>query len=658
VDAQPIGGRIDGGTIPLREIVAGAIGGCVGQRGRDSIGAVRHLIDRASARGVTVANWMELLRGDLGAGAAEDVLLLALAGALRLSAVETLTLALLVAVQDDPGVARAVAAIQAPVEGAWPTVGLAAEAFGPAAADGEDVMDSLVGGAMRRSGCAILLDPEQPLVERRMTMATSLFLALRGRESDWPGASPTAADVWLPSSVRTEAARQARALAQQAAENPLSATLVLRSGSVAEARAMARAICEQLGRGPVFLEGEELEGLAPWLMLRNLVPVLCFDLGPGERRSVPSIPCWDGPVLIQTGLDGALERGGGRPPEWRSEVPPAAEREELWRAALGDDELARTLGRSHRHGAGRIAELARQVRRRVTLAGDDRPTMEHVRASIWEGEGSELTALAQPLLDRIPDDALVLGPAPAEELRTLLLRCRARDRLAEGLGPSVVCRHRPGVRALFVGQSGTGKTLAAGWLAARLRMPLYRVDLAAVTSKYVGETEKNLAHLLARAENAEVVLLFDEADSIFGRRTDVQSSNDRFANAQTNYLLQRIETFDGVAILTSNSRARLDAAFTRRFDAIIEFPAPGPDERRELWRAHLGDRHDVSAAAVGKLAALVEFTGGHIRNVVLHAAVLAQAESRRIRYADVVAGLAVEMRKLGQQVTPELKAEP
>src|SRR5207302_11471594 len=146
-----------------------------------------------------------------------------------------------------------------------------------------------------------------------------------------------------------------------------------------------------------------------------------------------------------------------------------------------------------------------------------------------------------------------------------------------------VARYRPGVRALFLGPSGTGKTLAAGWLATQLGLPLFRVDLASITSKYIGETEKNLSQLLARAEHAEVVLLFDEADSLFGKRTDVKDSNDRFANAQTNYLLQRIETFDGIALLTSNSRSRFDAAFSRRLDLIIEFPMPGPEERRAAW---------------------------------------------------------------------------
>jgi len=224
------------------------------------------------------------------------------------------------------------------------------------------------------------------------------------------------------------------------------------------------------------------------------------------------------------------------------------------------------------------------------------------------------------------------------------------------LGPAARTRYHPGVRALFVGPSGTGKTLAASWLATRLAVPLYRVDLAAVTSKYIGETEKHLAQLIARAEHAEIALLFDEADSLFGKRTDVKDSNDRFANAQTNYLVQRIETFDGIAILTSNSRARFDSAFARRLDAIIDFPAPGPEERRALWLAHLGAAHTLVAGEINQLAATADLPGGHIRNAVFAAATAAITEGRTIGYADVVRGVAAEYRKLGRQAPAGLAA--
>jgi SpoVK/Ycf46/Vps4 family AAA+-type ATPase len=168
-----------------------------------------------------------------------------------------------------------------------------------------------------------------------------------------------------------------------------------------------------------------------------------------------------------------------------------------------------------------------------------------------------------------------------------------------------------------------------------------------VASKYIGETEKNLAQLFARAEHAEVVLLFDEADSLFGKRTDVKDANDRFANQQTNYLLQRIESFDGIAVLTSNSRSRFDSAFTRRLDFIIDFPAPGPDERRALWLAHLGEHHAMDVSQVNRISATCDLAGGHIRNATLAAA---SSSRNAIDYAALCTAIESEYRKLGRQI--------
>jgi hypothetical protein len=336
-------------------------------------------------------------------------------------------------------------------------------------------------------------------------------------------------------------------------------------------------------------------------------------------------------------------------------VPGRGERKALWEATLGDATLAEQLASAHRHRAGRISHLGRLARRHAAMRGQAAPEARDLVAAAWSSDAGGLGALAQALPDVISDEALVANPPLAAELQALLLRCRAREGLAEGLGASATTRYRTGVTALLVGPSGTGKTLAAGWLATRLGMPLYRVDLASVTSKYIGETEKNLAQIFARAEHAEVMLLFDEADSLFGRRTDIRDSNDRFANAQTNYLLQRIESFDGVALLTSNSKGRFDPAFMRRLDAIIEFPMPGPEERRALWLSHLGEGHRVAPKDLNRLAAMVELSGGHIRNAVLLAAVLARGEGRPIEYVDLLKGFASEYKKLGRHVPTELR---
>ena len=245
-------------------------------------------------------------------------------------------------------------------------------------------------------------------------------------------------------------------------------------------------------------------------------------------------------------------------------------------------------------------------------------------------------------------DALVTPRSLGQALERLVERCRRRDSLAEGLGPAITARYRPGIRALFHGGSGTGKSLAAEWLAGRLGLPLYRVDLAALTSKWIGETEKNLSTLLSAAEHADVVLFFDEADALFAARTEVGDANDRFANAQTNYLLQRIEFFDGIAILAANSRDRFDTAFTRRLDAILEFPMPEAPARRLLWQAHLGRGHALSEAALDRLAVIVDLAGGHIRNVVLAAAADAKAARRAIGWHDIAAATTEEYVKLGR----------
>lgn len=599
------------------------------------------------------------VREYLAQPAMADMPLLHLASKLALNHAELLTIALVLAVESDVMAGRAVARVQAPLGGSRPTLGLLSSAFAPLGESGVSPMEALLAGNALRSGLLLLLNEGAPLAERAVSIPVPLCLALNGHDSQWPGVQVgmgSIPDIALSVSIRHQAELEAAGLGED--------SLVLRSGSASEARSVACAIAEAIGRRAVFVSeagasagGSALTpGFVPWLILGSMLPVFCFELGPGERKPIPPLPLYKGPVLAICGPEGTIEAHGESPRSWSIPVPPAAERKLLWQNALGSETLAADIARHHRHGCGRIAHLARLAHRNARLRGheDGEPSPGDLAEAAWTGEGSGLDPLAQPLRDRIPDDALVTPPGLRQELDRLYLRCRSRDGLIEGLGVSTVTRYRPGVRALFVGASGTGKTLAAGWLATRLGLPLFRVDLASVTSKYIGETEKNLANLLARAEHAEVVLLFDEADSLFAKRTDVKEANDRFANAQTNYLLQRIETFDGITILTSNSRARFDNAFARRIDLVLEFPLPGPQERRSLWQSHLGRHHTLALRDLNRLAAIADVCGGNIRNVVLSAAVLAHHEDRRIEYRDIVEALAGEYRKLGRQMPVEL----
>jgi hypothetical protein len=585
---------------------------------------------------------------------ARDRRLLNLATRLHLSPLEILTLALVLAVEEDVMVGRALAKIQEPLGGSRPTLGLLATALADLATDVPHPIYHLANGPSLQSGLLQSLNATAPLPEQTLTMPLHLSLALRGQDCALAhttiglGRFPA---ISLPDSLLAEAHHRATHLQPDQ-------VLLIRTGSAPEGRSLAQAIAHTRQQRPVFLETDSLPGLGLWLHLRQLLPVFCWELGPSERKPLPPIPFYHGPMLVLCGLEGSID-AAGTVVSWTLPIPTAAERQHLWQQALGNHPathaLATELATLHRHGSGRIAQLGQLAQHHSHLQAAPHPTREMVIAAAWSGAGLGLDALAQPLRDPIPDAALVVSPPLRQELQRLLQRCQTRDRLVDSLGASAVARYHPGVRALLFGPSGTGKTLAASWLATQLGLPLYRVDLSAITSKYIGETEKNLAQLLARAEQAEVVLLFDEADSLFGKRTDVKDSNDRFANAQTNYLLQRIESFDGITLLTSNSRSRFDSAFSRRLDVIIEFQSPGPEERRDLWRSHLGAQHQLTEAEVNQLAATCDLCGGHIRNSVLAAAALAQVEGRAIGFADIRVGVDAEYRKLGRQLPPDLK---
>src|SRR5205823_7525236 len=173
-----------------------------------------------------------------------------------------------------------------------------------------------------------------------------------------------------------------------------------------------------------------------------------------------------------------------------------------------------------------------------------------------------------------------------------------------------------GVRALFTGASGTGKTLAARLLSAILQMDLYRLDLSLVVNKYIGETEKNLNQVFARAEELDVILLLDEGDALLTQRTSVQTANDRYANLETNYLLQRLESYEGILLVTTNARDRIDGAFQRRMDVIVEFHLPDPVERLKIWELHLPPEHLSDPAFLFEVANRCHLSGAQIRNTV------------------------------------------
>ncbi len=206
-----------------------------------------------------------------------------------------------------------------------------------------------------------------------------------------------------------------------------------------------------------------------------------------------------------------------------------------------------------------------------------------------------------------------------------------------------------GIAALFAGESGTGKTMAAEVLAGHLGLGLYRIDLAGVVSKYIGETEKNLRSIFDAAERGGAILFFDEADALFGKRSEVKDSHDRYANIEVNYLLQRMEDFRGLAILATNRKSSLDSAFVRRLRFIVDFPLPDQSHRLQIWRSVFPQEAELRGIDFPFLSRL-EIPGGHIRNIALNAAFMAASEGGPIGMAQVMRSARREYAKMERLV--------
>jgi len=548
---------------------------------------------------------------------------------------ELLAAALCLAAETEPHSARRIAAAQAPIGGARPLVGFAATLF---ARFGLDCL-TLLAGPGAAAGLLSLGDEDAPLPERSLRILPPVVAALCSLRLDPDGITSLPAEPTdLPAGIEREAESWAERLRSR--EGP--SLLAIRTPSPREAEALAHRIAEALGLACAEMGSELPSRHAAWLAAAGALPVIRASLGPGERFRIPDFGAFPGPLLILASPEGLIEASAPLH-EWRLPVPEEDDRAALWEKAGLAPDLARRAGAAYRHGAGRIAEIAS----RMQAAGPADDPWRRLTEAVGAGAG-DLDQLARRSSAPVERADLVIPRSLAGALDLLLDRIRLRNRLAEPLGPSLRARYRPGVTALFTGESGTGKTLAAHWIARQAGLPLYRVDLAAMTSKWIGETEKNLSSLLDAAQHADVLLFFDEADSLFGARTEVGDSHDRFANAQTNYLLQRIEDFEGVAILATNSRDRFDPAFVRRLDSILEFPLPDAAARRALWAAHLGDGHALAEREMDWLALSVDLAGGHIRNMVLSAAVRAGTQDRAISGADVIAAAAEEYAKLGR----------
>jgi hypothetical protein len=546
-------------------------------------------------------------------------------------------------------------------------------------------------GALRHLqelGLVHVINPDAPRIEWSFQIPGQLWDAMRGEDYDAPALwlryhAPerlTHADELIISGAHRQQLDRLPLLLERGDVR----ALIVRGPQHNGRRTLSGSIARGLGRGMLVIEGlskpddERWKLIGPLSTMRRALPCVLLDLSPGETADVPDVGGYDGPIIIVLGkqggvrgpliersltlslempdaearrqhwLRGASSHARGNPESSRAidEQDQLHEFERAGQALADDDELDR-IGERFRMTGGNIRRASSMARAYAALEG-----RAHLRVADVQQASRELNRQALDMLAvRVETGGdwshLAVRPETMRELFNLESRCRHRERLHESVNENLGRQLNKGVRALFTGPSGTGKTLAARLLASVLQMDLYRLDLSSVVSKYIGETEKSLNQIFSRAEELDVILLLDEGDALLTQRTSVQTSNDRYANLETNYLLQRLESFEGILVVTTNAGERIDGAFQRRMDVVVDFRPPEAAELWAIWQLHLPLEHAVDESLLNEVARRCSLSGGQIRNAVLHASLLALNDGGALSSAHLEAAVQREYRKAG-----------
>jgi hypothetical protein len=336
--------------------------------------------------------------------------------------------------------------------------------------------------------------------------------------------------------------------------------------------------------------------------------------------------------------------------------PSASEQRAIWQQALGETATnlnghIETLVSHFNLSALTINTICTEAKGKSQIITPETPPLTTL---LWDTCRSQarprMDELAQPIQPSAGWDDLVIPEAQRQVLRDIAAHVRQRTKVYEQWGFGNRGARGLGISALFAGASGTGKTMAAEVIADELRLDLYRIDLSQVVSKYIGETEKNLRRVFDAAETGGAILLFDEADALFGKRSDVKDSHDRHANIEVGYLLQRMEAYRGLAVLTTNLKGSLDQAFLRRIRFIVQFPFPDAHQRGEIWQ-RIFPKQTPTHELEPELLAKLNVSGGNIRNIALNAAFLAADAGEPVQMKHILQAAKSEYAKLERPLT-------
>ncbi|HWT02998.1 MAG TPA: AAA family ATPase [Pyrinomonadaceae bacterium] len=474
---------------------------------------------------------------------------------------------------------------------------------------------------------------------------------------------PVAVPAELPDS-HGELARRVAEFWANDRRDEASAVVFLAGADSAGKRAVAAAASAALGLGLHVLRAADVpqlvaerEALARLWEREAVLQGSALMLEQDEHENTHAVLSFIESVrglLLVAGRDALRPR---QRPAMRLDVrkPTSAEQRQLWQKVLGP--LAQNLNgelellTSHfDFGVETIRAASVQAREGFVREGGE----EAAGGVLWDAcrvQGrTRLDDLAQHIEPRAAWEDLVLPEHQLRGLREVAAHVRQRARVYEAWGFASKGARGLGISALFTGASGTGKTMAAEVLANELKLDLYRIDLSQVVSKYIGETEKNLRRVFDAAEESGAVLLFDEADALFGKRSEVKDSHDRYANIEVSYLLQRMEEYRGLAILTTNLKTALDKAFLRRLRFVIQFPFPDAGSRARIWERIFPPGTPTENLDVKKLARL-SVAGGNIRNIALNAAFLAADENASVTMAHLLRAARGEYEKLEKPLT-------